>query len=78
MARLIHCAAMVRRITSCPKANGVTGKSGNASEESLSKKFGRIANRIAREMGRARAFMIALGIIVVWAVTGPVFLFSDT
>ena len=60
------------------KANGVIAKSGNASEESLSKKFGQIANRIAREMGRARAFMIALGMIVVWAVTGPIFHYSDT
>ena len=60
------------------KANGVTGKSGNASDESLSKKFSEIANRIAREMGRARSFMVALGVIVVWAVTGPVFHYSDT
>jgi low affinity Fe/Cu permease len=33
---------------------------------------------IAREAGRAWVFALAVAIIVVWAVTGPVFHFSDT
>ncbi len=60
------------------KASGSVTQQGKPSEESLSKKFGQIANRIARETGRAHTFMIALGMIVVWAVTGPIFHFSDT
>ncbi|WP_375414783.1 low affinity iron permease family protein [uncultured Bradyrhizobium sp.] len=40
--------------------------------------FGDIANRTSQAAGRASTFMVAAGIIVVWAVTGPVFDYSDT
>ena len=40
--------------------------------------FDRIANRIASWTGQSSAFLIALAIIVVWAVTGPLFHWSDT
>jgi len=40
--------------------------------------FTRIAKWAARSTGRAAAFGIAAGIILVWALTGPVFGFSDT
>ncbi|MGE5241178.1 MAG: low affinity iron permease family protein [Bacteroidota bacterium] len=32
----------------------------------------------ARFCGRPRVFVFAVGIIVVWAITGPIFRFSDT
>lgn len=41
-------------------------------------RFSRFARAIARATGRPSAFALAAGIIVVWAVTGPLFGFSDT
>ncbi|HUR69066.1 MAG TPA: low affinity iron permease family protein [Candidatus Thermoplasmatota archaeon] len=40
--------------------------------------FSKAAGRVARAAGSAWAFMLAVSIIVVWAVTGPIFGFSDT
>lgn len=40
--------------------------------------FTRIATAIALTAGQPLAFLIALGTIIVWAVTGPVFGWSDT
>ena len=40
--------------------------------------FTGIAKGAARQAGRPWAFMLALGIVVVWGVTGPVFGYSDT
>jgi low affinity Fe/Cu permease len=44
----------------------------------VSKLFGDFANMAARVAGRAWAFVLAVGIIVGWAATGPAFHFSDT
>ena len=40
--------------------------------------FGHIASRIAMAAGQPSAFIVALAIIIVWAVTGPLFHWSDT
>ena len=40
--------------------------------------FTRIATRIANAVGQPLAFITALTIILVWAVTGPIFDYSDT
>jgi low affinity Fe/Cu permease len=40
--------------------------------------FTRFAKRIAHAAGRPAAFMIASGLIVAWAISGPLFGFSDT
>lgn len=37
-----------------------------------------MANAAARGAGRASSFALAAGIILLWAVTGPMFGFSDT
>ena len=37
-----------------------------------------IAKSVSRFCGRASTFVLALGVIVVWIVTGPLFGFSDT
>jgi len=39
--------------------------------------FTRVAGRIASFTGRPTAFVLALATVIVWAVTGPVFGFSD-
>ena len=45
---------------------------------SASQFFSHMAQWASRQCGRPLTFGIALGIIVVWAVTGPLFHFSDT
>src|ERR1044071_10120322 len=40
--------------------------------------FTRFAKWTARATGRPTTFVLAVAIIVVWAVTGPLFKFSDT
>jgi low affinity Fe/Cu permease len=40
--------------------------------------FRRFAHATAEVVGRANAFIFAVGVIAVWAVTGPIFRFSDT
>jgi low affinity Fe/Cu permease len=44
----------------------------------FSRLFGDVANKISQTVGRASAFMIAAGVVIVWAVTGPLFQYSDT
>jgi low affinity Fe/Cu permease len=40
--------------------------------------FTRFANSGARATGRPGTFVLALIIVLVWAITGPIFAFSDT
>lgn len=40
--------------------------------------FNRFAKRASAATGRPLAFVVAAGIIVVWATTGPIFDFNDT
>src|SRR3954447_15025220 len=51
---------------------------GGAKPSRVSKLFGEVANRTSLAAGRATAFILAALVIVVWAVTGPLFGFSDT
>ena len=45
---------------------------------SISASFNTAAQWTSRQCGRASTFAVACALIVVWAVTGPVFQFSDT
>ena len=40
--------------------------------------FDRFSSAVTRATGSTHAFLIALGIVVVWGLTGPIFHFSDT
>ena len=44
----------------------------------LNKAFSQAANTVATATGRPVAFCLCVLIVVVWAVTGPIFKFSDT
>src|SRR5207342_3220715 len=44
----------------------------------FSRFFGDLANKTSQAAGRASAFMIAAGVVLVWAITGPLFGYSDT
>ncbi len=41
-------------------------------------RFTKFAKSTARATGRPAAFVIAVAVILIWAVTGPLFHFSDT
>jgi low affinity Fe/Cu permease len=43
-----------------------------------SDRFGRFAARCSHYLGSRWAFISAIGVILIWAVTGPIFHFSDT
>jgi low affinity Fe/Cu permease len=47
-------------------------------EKSMSKLFGDLANVVARAAGRPSAFVIAIAIVFLWGVAGPIFKYSDT
>src|SRR6476646_8684133 len=40
--------------------------------------FSDIANRTSQAAGRALTFVVAAGVVIVWAATGPLFHYSDT
>ena len=44
----------------------------------ISRLFGRIASATALASGRAATFLIAVAIVTIWAITGPIFQYSDT
>jgi low affinity Fe/Cu permease len=44
----------------------------------LDKFFTAVANRIAAFVGQPAAFILALTVVIVWGVTGPLFHYSDT
>jgi low affinity Fe/Cu permease len=46
--------------------------------ENLNRLFSRFAKWVAQHAGRAHAFVLATIVIIIWAVTGPFFGFSDT
>jgi low affinity Fe/Cu permease len=40
--------------------------------------YGDVAKRISHWCGRPGTFLLAIGIILIWVITGPLFGFSDT
>ena len=40
--------------------------------------FHKYASRVAEVVGTSRAFLTALAVVLIWAMTGPLFHFSDT
>jgi low affinity Fe/Cu permease len=49
-----------------------------AASVTRSDRFGRFAAHSSHYLGSRWAFVAAIGVILVWAVTGPIFHFSDT
>ena len=50
----------------------------HADSHTANDRFGRFANSASNSLGSRWAFVIAIGIIVLWAATGPIFHYSDT
>ena len=44
----------------------------------MANSYTQIAKAVARFSGRASTFALAVGVILIWIVTGPIFGFSDT
>jgi low affinity Fe/Cu permease len=44
----------------------------------LSLLFGKMSNKVTKATGSPMAFITALTIVIIWAVTGPIFGYSDT
>ncbi|MGE0210272.1 MAG: low affinity iron permease family protein [Parvibaculaceae bacterium] len=44
----------------------------------LEKLFTKVANRVAHAAGMPATFLLCCAVVVIWAVTGPFFGFSDT
>src|ERR1700744_2281705 len=61
-----------------PLRADAAGKSAKGSFGGAGHLFGDIANYTAQAAGRASTFVVALGVVIVWAVTGPLFGYSDT
>ena len=56
---------------------GGTGDDGGKRAHGLSRRLEALARTITRFTGSTMGFALALGTIVVWGVTGPLFHFSD-
>jgi low affinity Fe/Cu permease len=55
-----------------------TSKSNIKTQSQLTVFFSHFANQTARLSGTPATFCLAMGIILVWGITGPLFKFSDT
>lgn len=51
---------------------------GTADEGGFTEKLEKFSQRVTHAVGRPWAFLMALLVIVLWAVTGPLFGFGDT
>lgn len=54
------------------------GRNGNGNNGRVSGFFERFASKVVYATGSVWAFIIALSVIIIWAITGPIFGFSDT
>jgi low affinity Fe/Cu permease len=53
-------------------------KAGPQDGGGFSRIFGDVANKTSQAAGRASAFITAAAVVLVWAITGPLFQYSDT
>ena len=58
-------------------ANAMAAKNGKRGTD-WSELFSRIACMIAHWTGKPAAFLIATALVIIWALTGPIFGYSDT
>ena len=61
-----------------PKRRKADGEGRANSHNGAAHLFSEIANRTSQAAGRALTFLIAAGVVLVWALSGPIFHFSDT
>jgi len=78
---------MARRKTKAPVAPAAKSRSPESQRKVEAKAglasycgslFGQMATRVAHLAGKPAAFLIAVATVVIWAISGPLFGFSDT
>ncbi len=60
------------------KVDRALGMRQGRSKKGFKRWFEKAANAITRATGSSTTFLLAFAVIVIWAVTGPVFHYSDT
>jgi low affinity Fe/Cu permease len=65
-------------MASTARTEKAEGKGGDKKRSKSSQLFGEIANVTSRAAGRAPTFVAAVAVVLVWAITGPLFGYSDT
>jgi low affinity Fe/Cu permease len=64
-----------RRAFGAPSA---TPQSSERIMKKISRIFGELANSVALASGKPPAFVAAVGVVLIWALSGPLFSYSDT
>ena len=60
------------------KAPSKSQKAGKAGQSKLIKWFDKISKVVTRATGRPATFIVAICVVIVWAISGPIFNYSDT
>jgi len=60
------------------KTNSSAAESARSAPSTLTQRFSQFAHTISLWTGHPWAFLLAVGVVIVWVATGPVFNFSDT
>ena len=68
----------MKQKTSLPRPPEFGGQYGEKESSQLSEVLEKFSLKATHATGTSTAFYLALSVIVVWAVTGPLFSFSDT
>jgi low affinity Fe/Cu permease len=61
-----------------PKRGKADGEGQANSNNGAAHLFGEIANRTSQAAGRGLTFLMAAGVVLIWALSGPIFNYSDT
>src|SRR5207247_11170299 len=69
---------MARRPESIADRAQVSDRDARPDREELSDRFNHYASRITSALGSVKALVASVLIVVIWALTGPIFHFSDT
>jgi low affinity Fe/Cu permease len=67
-----------KKASSAAHKRNSNGASSSSWRKNVQEKFGLFAQTISRITGRPSTFLLAVLVVVVWGVTGPLFGFSDT
>jgi low affinity Fe/Cu permease len=70
----VKAAKVTLKVTSEPSEDAVA----TTTILTRSDRFGKFAARSSHYLGSRWAFIVAIAVIVVWALTGPIFHYSDT
>jgi len=74
----LELSGQSRFVRGLTEGRNMSDKKGAKESSQISKFFGDLANKTSLAAGRASTFIVAASIVVVWAVSGPLFGFSDT